>query len=64
MFVYDHGENNVPYTLRYLLNKQYLLNAGALLVVALLTTHFKLDMEKDFYIIDIFRSPLCLQSSY
>ena len=69
MFVYDHGENNVPYTLRYLLNKQYLLSAGALLAgalsaVALLTTHFKLDMEKDFYIIDIFRSPLCLQSSY
>ena len=69
MFVYDHGENSVPYTLRYLLNKQYLLSAGALLAgallaVALLTTHFKLDMEKDFYIIDIFRSPLCLQSSY
>ena len=74
MFVYDHGQNNVPYTLRYLLNKQYLLSAGALLAgallagalsaVALLTTHFKLDMEKDFYIIDTFRSPLCLKSSY
>ena len=74
MFVYDCGENKVPYTLRYLLKKQYLLSAGALLAVALLagaslavallTTHFKLDMEKDFYIIDIFRSPLCLQSSY
>ena len=69
MFVYDHGQNNVPYTLRYLSNKQYLLSAGALLAGALLagallTAHFKLDMEKDFYIIDIFRSPLCLQSSY
>ena len=64
MFVYDYGQNNVPYTLRYLSNKQYLLSVGALLAVALLTTHFKLDMEKDFYIIDIFRSPLCLQSSY
>ena len=64
MFVYDHGENNVPYTLRYLLNKQYLLSAGALFAGALFAAHFKLDMEKDFYIIDISRSPLCLQSSY
>ena len=76
MFVYDHGQNNVPYTLRYLSNKQYLLSAGAflavallavallavaLLAVALLIDHFKLDMEKDFYIIDIFKFPLCLQ---
>ena len=66
MFVYDHGQNNVPYTLRYLSNKQYLLSAGALLAVALLADallidHFKLDMEKDFYIIDIFKFPLCLQ---
>ena len=53
MFVYDHGQNNVPYTLRYLSNKQYLLSAGAPLAVALLADallidHFKLDMEKDF----------------
>ena len=66
MFVYDYGQNNVPYTLRYLSNKQYLLSAGAflavaLLAVALLIDHFKLDMEKDFYIIDIFKFPLCLQ---
>ena len=61
MFVYDHGQNNVPYTLRYLSNKQYLLSAGAFLAVALLIDHFKLDMEKDFYIIDIFKFPLCLQ---
>ena len=66
MFVYDHGQNNVPYTLRYLSNKQYLLSAGALLAVALLADallidHFKLDMEKDYYVIDIFKFPLCLQ---
>ena len=66
MFVYDHGQNNDPYTLRYLSNKQYLLSAGALLAGtlladALLIDHFKLDMEKDFYIIDIFKLPLCLQ---
>ena len=64
MFVYDYGQNNVPYTLRYLSNKQYLLSADAFLAGALLTAHFKLDMEKDFYIIDIFKFPLCLQSSY
>jgi len=71
MFVYNYGQNNVPYTLRYLSNKQYLLSAGAflavallavaLLAVALLIDHFKLDMEKDFYIIDIFKFPLCPQ---
>ena len=49
MFVYDHGQNNVPCTLRYQSNKQYLLSAGALLAGALLTAHIKLDMEKDLY---------------
>ena len=66
MFVYDYGQNNVPYTLRYLSNKQYLLSAvallaGALLADALMIDHFKLGMEKDFYMIDIFKFPLCLQ---
>ena len=74
MFVYDHGQNNVPYTLRCLLNKQYLLNAGTLLAVALLagallTAQFELDMEKNFHIIDlnfhniynqVIRFPSCL----
>ena len=53
MFVYGHVQNNVPYTLRCLLNKQYLLNAGTLLAGALLTAHFKLDMEKNFHTIDL-----------
>ena len=61
MFVYDHGQNNVPYTLRYLSNKQYLLSAVALLADVLMIDHFKLGMEKDFYMIDIFKFPLCLQ---
>ena len=45
MFVYGRGQNSVPYTLRYLLNKQYLLNdralfAGALMAGALLTARY------------------------
>ena len=65
--------NNVPNTLRYLLNQQCLSSAGALLAVALLavallagallTAQFKLDMEQDFYIIDIIKFPFCLQSN-
>ena len=54
MFVYEHGQNNVPYTLRYLLSAGALLAvallpvallAVALLAGALLMAHFKLDME-------------------
>ena len=45
MFVYGRGQNSVPYTFRYLLNKQNLLNdralfAGALISGALLTARY------------------------
>ena len=58
MFVYDHVQNNVPYTLWYLFYKQYLLKPGALLAEvllagALLTAHFKLDLERNFDIDDL-----------
>ena len=45
IFVYGSGQNSVPHTFRYLLNKQYLLNdralfAGALMAGALLTARY------------------------